>query len=275
MFIDQLLLMMFLLLLTPCALGFLHIVNMYGFKMLTWGPHKGAYTHDLLERGNPDVCRFMIRCKVQRGRQGKGDRHDKRTMARVHSAEIFKAMLKTKSSRALEDRRSVSCPNTFERVSSIERMYQARSTQNETFGHEMVSYSRGEIASPPTHMLGSSSDAFGRSAKCGTEEFAPKASHFVPGLLLEEDPRNDAASRSHFIAHDDDENSCFMSAAEQSCEHGNDFGMLWDLEPSPIPGGKGEPRPLSTFQSSSISGSWLPLVSAEEGVELLRTLLLP
>jgi hypothetical protein len=38
-------------------------VNMYGFKMLGTGDHKGAYTHELLERGNTSLCRVMVRAQ--------------------------------------------------------------------------------------------------------------------------------------------------------------------------------------------------------------------
>jgi hypothetical protein len=43
-------------------------LNIYGFRRVTTDAGsslKGGYTHDLLLRGKPDICRFMIRTKVK------------------------------------------------------------------------------------------------------------------------------------------------------------------------------------------------------------------
>ncbi len=40
-------------------------LNIYGFRRLTSGSKKGAYTHELLIRGKPEVCRFMVRTKIK------------------------------------------------------------------------------------------------------------------------------------------------------------------------------------------------------------------
>jgi hypothetical protein len=40
-------------------------LNIYGFRRLTSGSTKGAYTHELLVRGKPEVCRFMVRTKIK------------------------------------------------------------------------------------------------------------------------------------------------------------------------------------------------------------------
>jgi hypothetical protein len=40
-------------------------VNIYGFERLTIGTDIGSYTHNLLVRGKPNICRFMIRTKVK------------------------------------------------------------------------------------------------------------------------------------------------------------------------------------------------------------------
>ncbi|KAG7348653.1 HSF-type DNA-binding protein [Nitzschia inconspicua] len=41
-------------------------LNIYNFVRLTIGEAKGSYTHDLLVRGKPDICRFMVRTKIKR-----------------------------------------------------------------------------------------------------------------------------------------------------------------------------------------------------------------
>jgi hypothetical protein len=43
-------------------------LNIYGFQRKTVGAERGAYTHELLIRGKPDICRFMVRTKIK----GKG-----------------------------------------------------------------------------------------------------------------------------------------------------------------------------------------------------------
>jgi hypothetical protein len=40
-------------------------LNIYGFRRLTSGSKKGAYTHEFLIRGKPEVCRFMVRTKIK------------------------------------------------------------------------------------------------------------------------------------------------------------------------------------------------------------------
>ena len=45
---------------------FHNTVNIYGFKRLkTGGKATGSYTHPLLVRGNPDICRYMVRTKIK------------------------------------------------------------------------------------------------------------------------------------------------------------------------------------------------------------------
>jgi hypothetical protein len=41
-------------------------LNIYGFRRLTSGSQKGAYTHEFLIRGKPEVCRFMVRTKIHK-----------------------------------------------------------------------------------------------------------------------------------------------------------------------------------------------------------------
>jgi len=41
-------------------------LNIYGFQRVTSGESKGSYTHDLLVRGKPDICRFMVRTKIKK-----------------------------------------------------------------------------------------------------------------------------------------------------------------------------------------------------------------
>mmetsp|Transcript_28019 Transcript_28019/g.46365 ORF Transcript_28019/g.46365 Transcript_28019/m.46365 type:complete len:438 (-) Transcript_28019:122-1435(-) len=41
-------------------------LNIYNFIRITSGDAKGSYTHDLLVRGKPDICRFMVRTKIKR-----------------------------------------------------------------------------------------------------------------------------------------------------------------------------------------------------------------
>jgi hypothetical protein len=41
-------------------------LNIYNFIRITSGECKGSYTHDLLVRGKPDICRFMVRTKIKR-----------------------------------------------------------------------------------------------------------------------------------------------------------------------------------------------------------------
>jgi hypothetical protein len=41
-------------------------LNIYGFRRLILGSKKGAYTHELLIRGKPEVCRFMVRTKIKK-----------------------------------------------------------------------------------------------------------------------------------------------------------------------------------------------------------------
>jgi hypothetical protein len=48
-------------------------LNIYGFRRLTSGSQKGAYTHELLIRGKPEVCRCMVRTKIKK----KGSRSTK------------------------------------------------------------------------------------------------------------------------------------------------------------------------------------------------------
>ena len=40
-------------------------VNIYGFERITIGIDIGSYTHHLLVRGKPNICRFMVRTKVK------------------------------------------------------------------------------------------------------------------------------------------------------------------------------------------------------------------
>ena len=45
--------------------SFLRQLHIYGFKRITKGSEKGAYTHSLLIRGHPEVCCRMVRTKVK------------------------------------------------------------------------------------------------------------------------------------------------------------------------------------------------------------------
>lgn len=40
-------------------------LNIYGFERITVGTDIGSYTHHLLVRGKPNICRFMVRTKVK------------------------------------------------------------------------------------------------------------------------------------------------------------------------------------------------------------------
>lgn len=40
-------------------------LNIYGFERITIGADIGSYTHQLLVRGKPNICRFMVRTKVK------------------------------------------------------------------------------------------------------------------------------------------------------------------------------------------------------------------
>ncbi len=46
-------------------LPFHRLVNIYGFERITVGTEIGSYTHHLLVRGKPNICRFMVRTKVK------------------------------------------------------------------------------------------------------------------------------------------------------------------------------------------------------------------
>ena len=43
-------------------------LNIYGFKRILSGRHKGGYFHELFVRGNPDLCHLMIRTKLSRNK---------------------------------------------------------------------------------------------------------------------------------------------------------------------------------------------------------------
>jgi hypothetical protein len=77
-------------------------LNIYGFRRLTSGSQKGAYTHELLIRGKPEVCRCMVRTKIKK----KGSRSTKLSSASnlVGQRGCGGEKLCTK--------RSVSCPET-------------------------------------------------------------------------------------------------------------------------------------------------------------------
>ena len=40
-------------------------LNLYGFSRIKTGLYKGGYTHELLVRGSPELCDYMIRAKVK------------------------------------------------------------------------------------------------------------------------------------------------------------------------------------------------------------------
>jgi hypothetical protein len=45
--------------------SFLRQVNIYGFHRLIRGAENGAYTHNCLVRGEPEICQHMIRTKIK------------------------------------------------------------------------------------------------------------------------------------------------------------------------------------------------------------------
>jgi hypothetical protein len=43
-------------------------LNLYGFSRIKTGIYKGGYTHELLVRGSPEICDYMIRTKIKGGK---------------------------------------------------------------------------------------------------------------------------------------------------------------------------------------------------------------
>jgi hypothetical protein len=59
-------------------------LNIYGFQRKTVGAERGAYSHELLIRGKPDICRFMVRTKIKR----KGSRSSL-LLQEQHQSQLF------------------------------------------------------------------------------------------------------------------------------------------------------------------------------------------
>jgi hypothetical protein len=105
-------------------------LNIYGFSRTTIGAERGAYTHELLIRGKPDICRFMVRTKIK----GKGSRS---SLLQNPSSQLLK-----KSSAAGSfmsgSHRSASCPTNLKRVtmlnpSEVLRLFGSTTDKNEEF----------------------------------------------------------------------------------------------------------------------------------------------
>lgn len=80
----------------------IHRLNIYNFVRITCGDAKGSYTHDLLVRGKPDICRLMVRTKIKR----KGSK----SMSMSNSSEKLNELVKQQNSAqvaAVRPRRSL------------------------------------------------------------------------------------------------------------------------------------------------------------------------
>ena len=86
-------------------------LNIYGFSRKTVGAERGAYTHELLIRGKPGICRFMVRTKIK----GKGSRS---SLLQNPSSQLLKK-LSAADSFGLGSHRSASCPTNLKKVATL------------------------------------------------------------------------------------------------------------------------------------------------------------
>jgi hypothetical protein len=66
--------------------SFLRQVNIYGFQRLVRGASNGAYTHNLLVRGEPEICQNMVRTKIKNKFQRSKNRDKKSSRSSLVSS---------------------------------------------------------------------------------------------------------------------------------------------------------------------------------------------
>jgi hypothetical protein len=66
--------------------SFLRQVNIYGFQRLIRGAENGAYTHNFLVRGEPEICQHMIRTKIKNKFQRSNNRSKKSSSSSLVSS---------------------------------------------------------------------------------------------------------------------------------------------------------------------------------------------
>jgi hypothetical protein len=87
-------------------------LNIYGFQRKTVGAERGAYTHELLIRGKPDICRFMVRTKIK----GKGTRS---SLSQNPSSQQLLKKSSAASCFMLGSHRSASCPTNLKKATML------------------------------------------------------------------------------------------------------------------------------------------------------------
>jgi len=100
-------------------------LNIYGFERITVGDDVGSYTHHLLVRGKPNICRFMVRTKVKN--KGSKAQHSSKTPRRSSQTSLPSFVTSAQSHSNMV--RSNSCPGATSVNSKHSRGFSRRSSE--------------------------------------------------------------------------------------------------------------------------------------------------